>query len=146
VASCNSHCSTGATWPPSHRPIFPANDWWYAAIPDLAAERARKREELLAATEKALGGITIAVERKRRLLRGTTEIALAVSAVLNTYKMKKHFDLIITDDAFSFARRTAEIVGEAATTGSMSSAPVCPKRHVMTLIQYGTQIPGPGGA
>jgi len=37
--------------------------------------------------------------------------------VLNTYKMKKHFDLDITDDTFSFARKTAEIAAEAATDG-----------------------------
>ena len=42
-------------------------------------------------------------------MHGTAEIALAVGAVLNTYKMKKHFDLTITDDAFSFARKTTEI-------------------------------------
>jgi hypothetical protein len=40
-----------------------------------------------------------------------------IGAVLNTYKMKKHFDLTITDDAFGFARKTAEIAGEAATDG-----------------------------
>lgn len=40
-----------------------------------------------------------------------------VGAVLNTYKMKKHVDLIITDDTFRFARKTAEIAAEAATDG-----------------------------
>jgi hypothetical protein len=84
---------------------------------DLAAERSRKREELLGATEKDLGRIKTAVERKRNPLRGTAEIALAVGAVLNTHKMKKHFDLEITDDAFGFARKTAEIAAEAATDG-----------------------------
>jgi transposase len=84
---------------------------------DLAAERARKREELLAATEKDLAVIKARVERKRHPLRGTAEIALAVGAVINIYKMKKHFDLIITDDALSFARKVAEIAGEAATDG-----------------------------
>jgi transposase len=98
-------------------PDFPGERLVVCRNPDLAAERARKREELLAATEKELAGIKIAVERKRKPLRGATEIALAVGAVLNTYKMKKHFDLNITDDAFSFARRTAEIAGEAATDG-----------------------------
>jgi transposase len=43
--------------------------------------------------------------------------ALAVGEVLNTYKMKKHFDLTITDDAFSYARKTAEIAAETATDG-----------------------------
>jgi transposase len=84
---------------------------------DLAAERARKREALLSATEKDLTAIKARVERKRHPLRGTAEIALAVGAVLNTYKMKKHFDLTITDDALSFTRKTAEIAAEAATDG-----------------------------
>jgi transposase len=98
-------------------PDFPGERLVVCRNPDLAAERARKREELLAATEKELARIKIAVERKRNALRGTAEIALAVGAVLNTYKMKKHFDLTITDDAFSFARRTAEIAAETATDG-----------------------------
>ncbi|MEA2727871.1 MAG: hypothetical protein QOF70_2346 [Acetobacteraceae bacterium] len=98
-------------------PDFPGERLVVCRNPDLAAERARKREELLAATEKELARIKIAVERKRNALRGTAEIALAVGAVLNIYKMKKHFDLTITDDAFSFARRTAEIAAETATDG-----------------------------
>ena len=85
--------------------------------PDLAAERARKREELLAATETDLGRIKAAVERKRNPLRGTAEIALKVGEVLNAHKMKKHFDLEITDTAFRFARKTADIAAEAATDG-----------------------------
>jgi transposase len=98
-------------------PDYPGERLVVCRNPDLAAERARKREELLVATEKELARVKIAVERKRNPLRGTAEIALAVGAVLNTYKMKKHFDLTITDDAFSFARKTAEIAGEAATDG-----------------------------
>jgi Transposase DDE domain len=85
--------------------------------PDLAAERSRKREELLAATGKDLIRIQAAIARKRNPLRGTAEIALAVGAVLNTYKMNKHFDLEITDTSFSFTRKTAEIAAGAATGG-----------------------------
>jgi transposase len=98
-------------------PDFPGERLVVCRNPDLAAERRRKREELLGATEKGLGRIKTAVERKRNPLRGTAEIALAVGAVLNTHKMKKHFDLEITDDAFGFARKTAEIAAEAATDG-----------------------------
>ena len=98
-------------------PDFPGERLVVCRNPDLAAERSRKREELLDATEKDLARIKTAVERKRNPLRGTAEIALAVGAVLNTYKMKKHFDLTITDDAFSYARKTAEIAAEAATDG-----------------------------
>ena len=53
--------------------------------PDLAAERTRKREDLLAATEHDLAGIQIAVARKRDPLRGTAEIALAVGKVINKH-------------------------------------------------------------
>jgi transposase len=98
-------------------PDFPGERLVVCRNPDLAAERSRKREELLGATEKDLARIKTAVERKRNPLRGTAEIGLAVGAVLNTYKMKKHFDLAITDDAFSFARKTEEIAAEAATDG-----------------------------
>jgi transposase len=98
-------------------PDFPGERLIVCRNPELAAERTRKREELLAATEKDLGRIKIAVGRKRDPLRGTAEIALKVGEVLNTYKMKKHFDLDITDAAFSFTRKTAEIAAEAATDG-----------------------------
>jgi transposase len=96
---------------------FPGERLVVCRNPDLAAERSRKREELLAATEKGLAVIKARVGRKRGPLHGTAEIALAVGAVLNTYKMKKHFDLDITDETFSFARKTAEIAAEAATDG-----------------------------
>jgi hypothetical protein len=98
-------------------PDYPGERLVVCRNPDLAAERARKREELLAATEKELAVIKARVGRKRDPLRGTAEIALAVGAVLNTHKMKKHFDLTIADDAFGFARKTAGIAAEAATDG-----------------------------
>jgi hypothetical protein len=98
-------------------PDYPGERLVVCRNPDLAAERARKREVLLTATEKDLVAIKARVERKRNPLRGTAEIALAVGAVFNAHKMRKHFDLTITDDAFSFARKSAEIVAEAATDG-----------------------------
>jgi transposase len=98
-------------------PDFPGERLVVCRNADLAAERARKRDDLLDATEKDLARVKARVERRREPLHGTAEIALAVGAVLNTYKMKKHFDLTITDDAFSFARKTTEIAAEAATDG-----------------------------
>ena len=98
-------------------PDFPGERLVVCGNADLATGRSRKREDLLVATEKDLARIKTAVERKRHPLHGTAEIALAVGAVLNTDKMKKHFDLTITDNAFSFARKTAEIAAEAATDG-----------------------------
>jgi transposase len=98
-------------------PDFPGERLIVCRNPDLAAERTRKREDLLAATEKDLARIKAAVERTRNPLRGATEIALKVGEVLNTHKMRKHFDLEITDAAFSFARKTGAIAAEAATDG-----------------------------
>jgi hypothetical protein len=98
-------------------PDFPNERLVVCRNPDLAAERARKREDLLAATERDLARIKAAVARKRDPLRGTAEIALAVGAVVNRYKMAKHFDLDITDTRFSFTRKIAEITAEAASDG-----------------------------
>jgi transposase len=98
-------------------PDFPGERLIVCRNPDLAAQRTRKREELLGSTEKDLAAIRTRVGGKRNPLRGTAEIALAVGEVLSTYKMKKHFDIKITDTAFSFARKTAEIAAEEATDG-----------------------------
>ena len=98
-------------------PEFPGERLVVCRNPDLAAERTRKREDLLAATERDLARIQAAVVRKRDPLRGTAEIALAVGKVINKHKMAKHLDLDIADASFSFARKTAEIAAEAATDG-----------------------------
>ncbi len=98
-------------------PDFPGERLIVCRNPDLADERARKREDLLVATKKDLAQIKAAVERKRNPLRGTADIALRVGEVLNAHKMRKHFDLAITDATFSFARKTAAITAEAASDG-----------------------------
>jgi transposase len=98
-------------------PEFPGERLVVCRNPDLAAERARKRADLLAATERDLARIQAAVTRKRHPLRGTAEIALAVGAVINKHKMAKHFNLDIAEAAFSFARKATEIAAEAATDG-----------------------------
>jgi len=98
-------------------PDFPGERLLVCRNPDLAAERARKRQDLLGATERDLMRIRARVKRKRDPLRGKTEIALAVGEVINTYKMAKHFDLQITDTTFEFSRKIAEINAEAATDG-----------------------------
>ncbi len=98
-------------------PDFPGERLVVCRNPDLAVERARKREDLLAATERDLARIQAAVTRKRDPLRGATKIALAVGAAINKHKMAKHFDLNIAAASFSFARKTAAIAAEAATDG-----------------------------
>jgi hypothetical protein len=98
-------------------PDFPGERLVVCRNPDLAAQRTRKRDDLLAATERDLAPIQAAVARKRDPLRGTAEIALAVGKVINRHKMAKHFYLDIIDTAFSFARKTTQIAAEAATDG-----------------------------
>jgi Transposase DDE domain len=85
--------------------------------PLLAGERARKRAELLAATEKQLARIAARVQRARSPLRGAAAIGQAVGAVLGRRHMAKHFQISITDDTFSFAQNPLSIAAEAALDG-----------------------------
>src|SRR6266852_6353494 len=98
-------------------PEFPGERLIVCRNRALAGERARKREDLLAATERDLARIAAAVARKRQPLRGKAEIGLEIGAVLDKHKMAKHFTLDITDTRFSFARKTDEITTEAALDG-----------------------------
>ena len=95
---------------------------------DLARERARKREDLLAATEKDLAIIAAAVRRARKPLRGEAAIALKVGAVVNRHKMAKHFDLVIGEASFTFHRKAAAIAAEAALDGIYVVRTSLPKR------------------
>src|ERR1700759_3028638 len=85
--------------------------------PLLADERARKREDLLAATERDLSRISLAVQRKRGPLRGTAEIGIAVGAVLDKHKVAKHFEVTISDASFAFRRNPGSIAREARLDG-----------------------------
>src|SRR4051812_43176383 len=98
-------------------PDYPSERLIVCRNPDLARERARKREDLLQATERDLAKVARAVTRERKPLRGREAIALAAGAVLNRHKVAKHFALTITDDAFRFSRNTAAIAAEAALDG-----------------------------
>ena len=79
--------------------------------PSVAAERSRKREELLAATERGLSEIAERVARGT--LSGAAQIGLAVGALANHWKVKKHLDIQITDTTLSFARKHSQIEAEA---------------------------------
>ena len=83
--------------------------------PLVAAERARKRCELLEATERGLAEIAHRV--KRGTLTGADQIGLAVGPALKRYKVKKHFEVQITDTTFSWKRKTEQIDAEAALDG-----------------------------
>jgi Transposase DDE domain len=98
-------------------PEYPDERLVVCRNPLLAEERTRKRQDLLDTTEKKLLHIQARVRRAKRALRGKDKIALAVGAVINLYKMCKHFELTITDDDFSFARSVEQINAEAALDG-----------------------------
>ena len=96
---------------------FPGERLIVCRNPLLAEERARKRAELLAATETELAAIATAVLRQRNPLRGEPEIALRVGRVIDRYRMAKHFDLTIADARFTWKRKQAQIDAEAALDG-----------------------------
>lgn len=98
-------------------PDYPGERLVVCRNPLLAEDRARKRAELLDATEDKLRPIQARVRRSRRPLTGADRIGLAVGAVINRYKMAKHFAITITDDDLTWTRKTEAIAGEAALDG-----------------------------
>jgi transposase len=98
-------------------PDFPGERLVVCKNPLLAGERARKREELLTATEHDLARIKTRVERAKNPLRGAAAIGRAVGVVIGKRKMAKHFDTEITDKTFSFARKPEQIDAEARLDG-----------------------------
>jgi hypothetical protein len=96
-------------------PDYPAERLICCRNPLLAAERARKRGELLTATEQLLAPILAAVAAGR--LAGADRIGLKVGKVLDKYKMAKHLHLAITDTTLAVTRNQARIDAEAALDG-----------------------------
>jgi hypothetical protein len=98
-------------------PDFPGERLVACKNPFLEAERARKRESLLAATEADLAKIAAACARARRPLRGQDTIAVRADRVLTRRKVAKHFVIDIGDDHLSYARNQDSIAAEAALDG-----------------------------
>jgi transposase len=98
-------------------PEFPGERLIACYNPILAAERARKREELVVATEKKLAPIAAEVARRKRKPLAKEKIALKVGKVLGRFKVGKHFTLTIDDGRFEWARNEARIRQEAALDG-----------------------------
>jgi hypothetical protein len=98
-------------------PDYPGERLIACYNPFLAADRSRKRGELLAATEAELDKIAAATRRARRPLRGKDNIALAVGKVINKKKVAKHFITEITDEALAWRRDEQKIADEAALDG-----------------------------
>ena len=96
---------------------FPGERLIVCRNPLLAARRRRKRQELLAATEKDLAPIAAATARENRPLRGAAEIGLRVGRVIHRRKMARHFITAITDETFTFRRDDEKIAAEEALDG-----------------------------
>ena len=102
--------------------------------PHLAAERARKREDLLAATERELDKVTASVTNPRGRLHNQDagKIGERAGRVINKYKVGKHFELQITDGSFSYQRKTEQIEAEAALDGLYVLRTTCPAEQLTT--------------
>jgi hypothetical protein len=96
-------------------PDFPGERLVACRNPVLAADRARKREDLLQATEKLLAPILARVRSGK--LAGAANIGVEVGKVISKYKTAKHFDLTMTDTTLTAARRQDQIDAEAALDG-----------------------------
>jgi hypothetical protein len=94
---------------------FPGERLIVCRNPLVGAQRARKRSELLAATETDLAAIAHRVDHGT--LHGADLIGLAVGPALKRYHVKKHFEIEITDTTFTYSRKTDEIAAEAALDG-----------------------------
>lgn len=100
-----------------HSPEFPGERLIACRNPLLQQERARKREELLQATEQELQPVVDATRRPKHRLQGKDRIALRVGKIINRFKMAKHFVIEITETSFSFRRDLDGIAAEAALDG-----------------------------
>jgi hypothetical protein len=96
-------------------PDYPGERLVACRNPVLADERARKRNELLTATQDTLAPVLAAVQAGR--LQGADRIGLRVGKLINKYKMAKHLDVSITDTTLAISRRTTQIEAEAALDG-----------------------------
>ena len=98
-------------------PDFPGERLLVCRNPRLRAERARKREALLEATEALLLHIQQIVRRKGSRLRGAVAIARRVGREANRRQVEKHFEITLTDDDLTFSRQTDRIEAEARLDG-----------------------------
>ncbi len=107
---------------------FPGERLVVCRNPHLAAERARKREDLLAATERELDKVTQMVTGPRGSLRNADagKIGQRVGRVINKYKVAKHFETQIADRSFTYERKTEQIAAEAALDGIYVLRTTCP--------------------
>ena len=97
--------------------LFPGERLIVCRNPQLRAERTRKREELLEATEHELDKVVAATQREKRALRGESQIGARVGRVLGRFKMSKHFRWDATETSLHYERKEELIATEAALDG-----------------------------
>jgi hypothetical protein len=107
---------------------YPAERLICCRNPALATERARKRGDLLTATETKLAPVIAAVNTGR--LRGADKIGVKVGKLIDTYKMAKHLDVAITDTTLTITRNTDRITAEAALDGIYLLRTTIPPGHL----------------
>ena len=114
---------------------YPGERLMVCRNPLLAEDRARKRQELLEATEALLEPIGAATRRKKRRLTGADKIGERVGRVIGRHKMAKHFTWSIDDDGvFTWQRDDASIAAEARLDGL----------YVIRTSLPETELDGPG--
>ena len=96
---------------------YPGERLMVCRNPLLAEQRARKRDELLQATEALLEPIVAATKREKWRLKGQDKIGVRVGKVVGKYKMAKHFELKIGEESFGYRRKPESIAAEAALDG-----------------------------
>jgi transposase len=100
--------------------------------PLLEAQRRRKREELLLATQKELEKVAQATSREKRSLKGKDKIGLRVGKILGRFKMAKHFEIAIEEDSFTYQRDETSIKEETALDGIYVIRTSVPKKAMGT--------------
>ena len=122
-------------------PDFPGERLIVCRNRALAAERARKREDLLAATERDLARIAAAVARKREPLRGTAEIGLASVPCSTSTRWPSTSPSTSPTAASALLARPRKSLPRRRSTASMSCAPACPPRRSMTQLRCAATNP-----
>ena len=110
--------------------LFPGERLIVCRNRELAVERARKREDLLVATERELARVQEQLCRKHSRLKSAAEIGMAVGAVLNRKKMAKHFDVEVADGYLSWQRRIEQIAEEERLDGIYVIRTSVPAEHL----------------
>src|SRR5512132_1143778 len=113
---------------------FPGERLVVCRNPHLATERARKREDLLRATERELDKVKHMVDGPRGTLKDADagKIGQRAGRVINKYKVAKHFELEIADGSFTYQRKTEQIEAEAALDGIYVLRTTCPTEQLTT--------------